>query len=99
MNLAEFHRALELVSRFGSGALSGPSLSDLSARLFRSLDANGDGVVDFLELCSGFSLYAQSDSAEAKIKAAFVLFDASGDGYISRDELVVYLRAIFQQAR
>ena len=57
-------------------------LSVLLGRLFAIFDQDGSGSIDFAELASGMSVLC-GGSREAKVKAAFALYDVNGDGFIS----------------
>lgn len=56
-------------------------------RLFIALDVNGDGHVDFKELCCGISAACRGPTAE-RVKFCFKVFDKDQDGVLDRDELV-----------
>ena len=62
--------------------------------LFRSLDFNGDGLLDFAELASGISVLC-GGSRDDKVQAAFSLFDLNNDGFISLEEMITYLTSMF----
>ncbi|KAF1316742.1 Recoverin family protein, partial [Globisporangium splendens] len=64
-------------------------------RLFDVFDQDGNGQIDFSELASGLSVLCKG-ARDAKVKAAFRLYDFNGDGYISLDEMKRYLTAIFR---
>lgn len=63
--------------------------------VFQAFDTDGDGLVDFCELSSGISVFCRG-SQDAKIHAAFSLFDVNHDGVLSRDELATYLTSVFR---
>lgn len=44
-------------------------------RLFEAFDSNGDGTVDFAELCGGLSILCMG-AADVKVESAFLLFGA-----------------------
>ncbi|KAK5638365.1 hypothetical protein RI129_012660 [Pyrocoelia pectoralis] len=54
--------------------------------LFLALDVNGDGHVDFKELCCGISAACRGPTAE-RIKFCFKIFDLDQDGYLNMKEL------------
>ena len=59
-------------------------LENILDRLFCIFDTNGNGTVEVNELASGLSVLA-SGTRDAKVEAAFSLYDTNGDG-----ELLVY---------
>ncbi|RLN71352.1 hypothetical protein BBJ28_00016818, partial [Nothophytophthora sp. Chile5] len=63
-------------------------------RLFNAFDVDEDDAVDFMELSSGLSVLC-GGSGEEKVAAAFSLFDADGDGYITQQEMETYLVSVF----
>lgn len=63
-------------------------------QLFNAFDVDGNGAVDFVELSSGLSVLC-GGSQEEKVVAAFSLFDANGDGFITQDEMMKYLTSVF----
>lgn len=67
-------------------------LSFALSNIFYAFDRDGNGVVDFNEFASGFSILAGGSKSD-KLSIAFHLFDLDSDGYISRRELWEYLRA------
>jgi len=66
----------------------------LIAELFKKLDLDRNGVLDFSEVASGMSILAGGDTM-SKLKAACALFDLNGDGVISKQEMVTYLTSVF----
>jgi Ca2+-binding EF-hand superfamily protein len=91
----EFKEALiELCSRFGDTKRSETEMNDLIGSIFLTFDRDGNGVVDLGEIFCGVSLLCAGSKGE-KLKAAFDLFDESGDGFMQFEELVRYLEAIF----
>lgn len=62
---------------------------------FVILDANQDGKLSAAELATGIGVFAGGSQHE-KISAMFRLFDADGDGYVSRPEMAAMLSAMFR---
>ncbi len=60
--------------------------------IFAAFDTSLDGRVDFAEFAAGFSILCAGSKSD-KLALAFRLFDANGDGRISRVELALYVRA------
>lgn len=66
--------------------VSPPVPASACAGLFRALDVNGDGHVDFKELCCGISAACRGPTAE-RIKFAFKIFDLDRDAVLNASEL------------
>ncbi|KAG6622003.1 uncharacterized protein IUM83_07411 [Phytophthora cinnamomi] len=64
-------------------------------RLYDVFDRDGNGQIDFSELASGLSVLCKG-ARDAKVKAAFRLYDFNADGFISLDEMKRYLTSIFK---
>jgi len=63
-------------------------------RLQKAFDQEGSGKIDFADLCSGLSIFTKGDR-EDRVSAAFQLYDVDGDGFISQEEILSFLSAIF----
>ena len=70
-------------------------LNELLGFLFRMFDTYGNGVVDVSELSAGISVLS-GGSRDDKVRAAFILFDENGDGFISLSEMTKYLHSVFK---
>ncbi|CAI5740369.1 unnamed protein product [Peronospora farinosa] len=64
-------------------------------RLYDVFDHDGNGQIDFSELASGLSVLCKG-ARDAKVKAAFRLYDFNADGFISMEEMKRYLTSIFK---
>lgn len=65
----------------------------LLARLFALVDANGNGQIDFRELCMGLrALTSRHDSTDELLRFAFRLYDTDNNGVIDAHELESMLR-------
>lgn len=60
--------------------------SIFSGQAFKVLDANHDGTIDFREFLCALNLSREGHSDE-KLKWAFKMYDADGDGFISKTEM------------
>ncbi|RLN75826.1 hypothetical protein DYB28_001521, partial [Aphanomyces astaci] len=69
-----------------------PLLASVATALFRAFDQDR---VEFAELAAGLSVLCKG-TRQAKVQAAFSLYDYNSDGYISMDEMTRYLTAVFR---
>jgi Ca2+-binding EF-hand superfamily protein len=92
-----FQRSFDLLIDSGGGHANDSEANAASMvidRLFSVFDADDSGTVDFGELASGLSIMCGS-SMDDKVKAAFSLYDVNEDGFISLEEMTIYMKSIF----
>jgi len=63
--------------------------------VFDLFDRDDNGIVDMMEIVCGISLLCKGGDEE-KVEAVFVCFDATGDGFITQEEMVLFLTTVFQ---
>ncbi|PVD22754.1 hypothetical protein C0Q70_16010 [Pomacea canaliculata] len=68
---------------------------EYAKHIFRTFDKNGDGRVDFREFLLGLSITSSLEE-EKKLRWAFQLYDINQSGFISKDEIIEILQAIFK---
>ncbi|KAI9032836.1 hypothetical protein CLU79DRAFT_830671 [Phycomyces nitens] len=66
----------------------------ITERIFAFFDQDKDGMINFGEMVSGFSVLCKGNLDE-KIEYAFKGYDLDEDGYISRDELYRMFKSYF----
>jgi len=54
--------------------------------LFRVMDKNGDGTVNFVELCAGLSVMLKGTTKE-KLALSFAIYDQDGSGKLTKAEM------------
>jgi Ca2+-binding EF-hand superfamily protein len=62
--------------------------------VFKAFDQDNKGTISFQDFVCGLSVLARG-SVEEKLEWAFGLYDINGDGYISRDEMLDIVTAIY----
>ncbi|KAI9916624.1 hypothetical protein PsorP6_017064 [Peronosclerospora sorghi] len=67
-------------------------VADTLSRLFFAFNRSGTGKIDLIEFVSAFTILCEGSKSE-KLAFAFRLFDADGDGCLTRREMWKYLRS------
>ncbi|XP_051885752.1 guanylyl cyclase inhibitory protein [Pristis pectinata] len=75
----------------------GPGSSEYAEQIFRTLDDNRDGMVDYREYVTAVSLLVQG-TAEEKLKWSFKLYDKNKDGAISWAEMLEIMQTIYKMS-
>ncbi|XP_075715914.1 guanylyl cyclase inhibitory protein-like [Rhinoderma darwinii] len=75
----------------------GNESSEYAEQIFRTLDNNGDGIVDFREYVTAISMLAHG-TPEDKLKWSFKLYDKDRDGAISRSEMLDIMKAVYKMS-
>ncbi|XP_041652425.1 guanylyl cyclase inhibitory protein [Cheilinus undulatus] len=90
ITLHEFQR------HFCNGTVGNES-AEYAEQLFRTLDSNGDGVVDFREYVMAISMLIDGSAVE-KLQWSFKLYDKDGDGAITREEMLDIMKAVYKMS-
>ena len=67
-------------------------------RMFQLFDEDCDGKIQFKEFVNGLSALSDRGSFDEKLELSFLIYDADGDGKISRIELADILRACLSES-
>lgn len=65
----------------------GSESAEYAEQIFRTLDSNGDGVVDFREYVMAISMLIEGSAVE-KLRWSFKLYDKDRDGAITKEEML-----------
>ncbi|TKS73291.1 Guanylyl cyclase inhibitory protein [Collichthys lucidus] len=90
ITLHEFQR------HFCNGTVGSES-AEYAEQIFRTLDNNGDGVVDFREYVMAISMLIEGSAVE-KLRWSFKLYDKDRDGAITKEEMLEIMQAVYKMS-
>ncbi|XP_055029997.1 guanylyl cyclase inhibitory protein [Misgurnus anguillicaudatus] len=90
ITLHEFRR------HFCNGTV-GKESAEYAEQIFRTLDNNEDGVVDFREYVTAISMLIEGSTVE-KLRWSFKLYDKDKDGAITRSEMLEIMQAVYKMS-
>ncbi|XP_057693309.1 guanylyl cyclase inhibitory protein [Corythoichthys intestinalis] len=73
----------------------GKESAEYAEQIFRALDKNEDGLVDFREYVMAINMLVEGSAVE-RLRWSFKLFDKDGDGAIIREEMLGIMQAVFK---
>ncbi|XP_049578253.1 guanylyl cyclase inhibitory protein [Syngnathus scovelli] len=73
----------------------GMQSAEYAEEIFRTLDKNEDGLVDFREYVMAISMLVEGSAVE-RLRWSFKLFDKDGDGAIIREEMLGIMQAVYK---
>ncbi|XP_016338792.1 guanylyl cyclase inhibitory protein-like [Sinocyclocheilus anshuiensis] len=76
---------------------AGKESVEYAEQIFRTLDNNGDGVVDFREYVTAISMLIEGTTVE-KLRWSFKLYDKDKDGAITRSEMLEIMQAVYKMS-
>eukprot|EP00656_Telonema_subtile_P002272 TRINITY_DN109_c0_g1_i1.p1 TRINITY_DN109_c0_g1~~TRINITY_DN109_c0_g1_i1.p1 ORF type:complete len:462 (+),score=170.24 TRINITY_DN109_c0_g1_i1:174-1559(+) len=71
------------------------NMKEVTDAYFHLLDANSDGIVQNSELMAFVGIFDTETSAEDTFNGLFAMVDTDGDGKISKDETVEFIKKVF----
>ncbi|XP_042267420.1 guanylyl cyclase inhibitory protein [Thunnus albacares] len=90
ITLHEFQR------HFCNGTVGSES-AEYAEKIFRTLDTNADGVVDFREYVMAISMLIEGSAVE-KLRWSFKLYDKDRDGAITKEEMLEIMQAVYKMS-
>ncbi|TSK38499.1 Aryl hydrocarbon receptor nuclear translocator-like protein 2 [Bagarius yarrelli] len=75
----------------------GKESTEYAEQIFRTLDSNGDGFVDFREYVMAISMLIEGSPVD-KLRWSFKLYDKDKDGAITRSEMLDIMQAVYKMS-